>query len=379
MSAEQGRSVRRRLSNTRRSSSSRRSRAVDRSGTARTSWLALGIAAVIAGVAALFFVVRDSSVRVVAESSSPPPIAAPDRTARLSSDAPSEAPRTAVATTLAPEVQTARTEVTELDAGGPGIIRGRITAAPGVELPKTWTLVIEPHPFLKGRERAVSRRIEFTNGEQEFKVGGLPLAGYNVRAIADGLNDVACSALLVESSSNVFVNPQFRRAGFIDGSVVDARGAPVEGMTVTITSDATHARTSVRTGANGDYVIPNVTDGDYSLSIGEPNAPLLEPDRLAFKAPSMRFPTRRLPETGSIRLFTVDPSRRSLANVEVSGYSTGGAALRTTTDGHGTSFVRYLAPGKYRLQAKIEDGRRAEQWVDVTAGQESIVELNLKR
>jgi len=378
MSAEQGRSVRRRLSNTRASSSSPCPRALPRSGAARTSWLALGIAALIAGVATLFLVVRDSSERVVAEGSSPRSIDVPDRIARGTSGAPSESARTPVATTAVPEEQPAHREVTEVDAVGPGIIRGRITAAPGVELPKTWTLVIEPHPFLKGRDRAVSRRIEFTNGEQEFKVAGLPLAGYNVRAIANGLNDVACSALLVESSSNVFVNPQFRRAGFIDGSVVDVHGAPVEGMTVTITSDATQARTSVRTDANGAYVIPNVTDGDCSLSIGEPNAPLLKPDRLAFKSPSMRFPTRRLPETGSIRVFTVDPSRGSLANVEVSGYSTGGAALRTTTDGRGTGFVRYLAPGKYRLQAKIEDGRRAEQWVDVTAGQESIVELSLK-
>jgi hypothetical protein len=267
-----------------------------------------------------------------------------------------------------------------LDVGaGPGIIRGRITAVEGVELPQIWTLIIEPHPFLKGHERAVTRRIEFTNGEREFKVQGLPLAGYNVQALAAGLNDVACSALLVEGSADVFVSPQFRRAGFIDGNVVDSRGAPVEGMTVTIIAEDTHARSSVQTDAAGNFAIRDVTDGNYSLAVGSPDAPLMKPKRLSFKAPSMRFPTCRLPETGSLRVLTVDPAGKPLANVAVSGFSTSGAALRAATDGRGAAIVRYLAPGKYRLEAKIEDGRKAGQWIDVSADQESVVQLQLKQ
>jgi hypothetical protein len=48
------------------------------------------------------------------------------------------------------------------------------------------------------------------------------------------------------------------------------------------------------------------------------------------------------------------------------------------TDARGTALVRYLAAGKYRLDAKTEDGRKAGQWVEVTVNQESIVELKLK-
>lgn len=263
------------------------------------------------------------------------------------------------------------------ESHGPGVIRGRITAARGTDLPKVWTLVVEPHPFLQGSERAVTRRLEFANGEQEFKVEGLPLAGYNVRAQAAGLNDVACSALLVPGSDNVFVSPQFLPAGFIDGNVIDASGAPAEGILVTITSDSTHARTSARTDARGNYLIAGVTDGNYLLSIGSPEAPLLKQDSLAFKAPSLRFPTRQLPDTGILRVTTVDQSGRALAGTEVSGFSSSGGSLRTTTDARGAAVVRYLQPGRYRLEAKIEDGRRAGQWIDVGAKLETVVELRL--
>jgi hypothetical protein len=261
---------------------------------------------------------------------------------------------------------------------GSGVIRGRITAVPGTELPKVWTLIIEPHPFLQGHERAVTRRIEFTNGEHEFKVDGLPLAGYSVRAEAAGLNDVACNALLVPGSDNVFVNPQFSPAGFIDGNLIDAHGAPVEGMLVTLSSEPAHARRSARTDALGNYVIPSVTDGAYTLSIGTPEAPLLKPDSLSFKAPSLRFPTRQLPETGTLRISTMDDSGRVLGDTEVSGFSSSGGALRVTTDRRGQAMVRYLLPGKYRLDAKVEDGRRAGQWVEVSTQPETIVELRLK-
>jgi hypothetical protein len=264
------------------------------------------------------------------------------------------------------------------DPRGRGTIRGRITAVPGLELPKAWTLIVEPHPYLQGRERAVTRRIEFANGEQEFKLEGLPLAGYSVRARAPGLNDVTCNALLVPGSSDVFVSPQFRRAGFVDGTVLEPDGAPAEGVSVTLSSDTTHARSSAVTDASGAFVIANVADDNYTLFIGSPESPLVKPDALSFSAPSMRCPTRTLPETGSLRVTALEPQGRALSDVAVQGFSQSGGALSTTTDAHGSAIVRHLLPGRYRVDARIDDGRRAGAWAEVAAKRETVVQLTLK-
>lgn len=353
---------------------------MSRSGRARSSALLL-LAVLLAAIVVVLFAVGRGTDQGPALQTAPSTSGSPPARDPLPA-APEPSSTRSVAkiepATQAPHATTSAGPA-PVDAGqGPGVIRGQITALPGTKLPQAWTLIIEPHPFLQGRERAVTRRLEFTKGEQEFKVEGLPLAGYSVRAQAPGLNDVACSALLVQGSANVFVNPQFRPAGFIDGSVLDTSGAPAEGLLVTITSEPGRVRSSARTDAHGDYLIPNVTDGEYSLSIGSPEAPLLKPDRLSFKAPSMRFPMRQLPGTGSLRVTTLDESGRALAETEVSGFSNSGGALRVKTDGRGTATVRYLLPGRYRLEAKIEDGRRAGEWVEVGLKQETVAELRLK-
>jgi hypothetical protein len=263
-------------------------------------------------------------------------------------------------------------------ARGQGTIRGRITAVPGVELPKVWTLIIEPHPYLQGRERAATRRLEFASGEQEFKVEGLPLAGYSVRARAPGLNDVTCSALLVPGSSDVFVSPQFRPSGFVDGTVLEPDGAPAEGVSVTLSSDSTHVRASTVTDASGAFSIANVSDDNYTLFIGAPEAPLLKPDSLSFTAPSMRVPTHTLPDTGSLRVAAVDANGRALSDAPITGYAQSGGALSAATDVHGSATVRHLLPGRYRVDARIEDGRKASAWVEIAAKRETAVELTLK-
>ena len=74
----------------------------------------------------------------------------------------------------------------------------------------------------------------------------------------------------------------------------------------------------------------------------------------------------------------MDESGRALADTAVSGFSTGGGALRVTTDERGAAVIRHLLPGKYRLEAKVDDGRKAGQWVEVMGKQESIVEMRLK-
>src|SRR5678816_471814 len=60
--------------------------------------------------------------------------------------------------------------------------------------------------------------------------------------------------------------------GTVSGTVTDAQGAVIPGATVTIISDTRGtALPSVVTNASGDFVIPNITAGTYTLQISMPS------------------------------------------------------------------------------------------------------------
>lgn len=70
---------------------------------------------------------------------------------------------------------------------------------------------------------------------------------------------VLCAPLLAQVTS-----------GTIFGRVKDSTGAYVSGATVTVTSPTTGATRTVTTGESGDFVVPNMPPGTYSLSIEFP-------------------------------------------------------------------------------------------------------------
>jgi len=184
---------------------------------------------------------------------------------------------------------------------GRGIVRGEVVPQNGALMPERWTLVLEPHPWLEGSEKAEGRRVEFEHGETTFRVEDLPLGGYLVRCSASGLNDVPASVLLVRGSPDQFVTLALRPSGLLDGSVIDAAGRPAEGLDVTLESTATHDRATVSTDPAGGFVFRNVQDGEYELRFGRPESPLLPPEKITFRAPSLRYPTRTLPPRASQR------------------------------------------------------------------------------
>jgi len=65
------------------------------------------------------------------------------------------------------------------------------------------------------------------------------------------------------------VTPAFGQGeqGTVTGTVADASGAVVKGATVTVTRTSTGAQRSVSTGNAGDYTIPGLTPGNYSVKI----------------------------------------------------------------------------------------------------------------
>jgi hypothetical protein len=258
-----------------------------------------------------------------------------------------------------------------------GTIRGNVQTEGGQELPDTWHVIVEPSPFYQGAGAGVRRTVERTGAERDFAFRDLPLAGYAVHAEAPGFNSLAVHVLLTAGSEAQLVNLVLSPAGFIDGYAFDPGGHPVEGLLVTLEAEADRSRRGVTTQMGGVYLFPDVLDGNYTITFGDPETPLVPARKIAFKAPSMRFPDVEVPLTGELLLSTFDREGRPLPAVDVRGFGSEGGKLSTITDDAGKCTVQLLPPGRYRLFASTEDGRESRTHVDVRAGRRTEVELRL--
>jgi hypothetical protein len=262
---------------------------------------------------------------------------------------------------------------------GRGVIRGKVVAQGGAAMPERWTLLLEPHPWLEGSEKAERRRIEFERGETTFRADDLPMGGYLVRAVAGGLNDLPASVLLVRGSADQFVTVALRPGGFLEGSLLDAAGRPAEGLDVTLDSIETRARATVTTDAAGGFLFRDVQDGEYEIRFGRADSPLLPVERVAFKAPSLRFPPRTLPATGTVKIKVIDLQLRPQPRARISGSNADGNSVDVFADHLGRATIRHMLPGRYVLDLSSEDGLEGHATFDLAADQELDLELLVRQ
>jgi hypothetical protein len=217
--------------------------------------------------------------------------------------------------------------------------------------------------------------VDFENGETQFEVKDLALGGYLVRAQAGAENCVPANVLLVKSSSEQFVSLLLLPSGFIDGGVLDSSGRPAEGLDVTLESTQTHQRATLTTDAAGTFLFRDVLDGEYKLFFGRPDSPLLPAESIVFKAPSLRFPTRTLPPTGSLKISVIDGLLHAKPRVQISGSAPPAGVIDTFSDVAGVARARFLPPGHYRIDARSEDGLEASATVDILPDKELPLEM----
>lgn len=260
---------------------------------------------------------------------------------------------------------------------GRGSIRGELLLG-DLAPPARWTLVLEPHPTLVGAEKAERRRVEYARGETKFRVDDLALGGYRVSAEVPSLNAASAPALLVRGQPDAHVTLRLARAGFVDGFAYDASGAAAEGLVVTLENARTRARTTTEVDATGMYVLRDVVDGDYAITFGPAESPLVPRGELAFKAPSLRWKETRLPPTGSARVRVVDDDGATIVDAEIAGTTSARGVLAGRTGGDGALTARHLVPGGYTVHAKSPDGRMGHATVEVRAGVRVDVDVRVR-
>ncbi len=264
------------------------------------------------------------------------------------------------------------------DFRGRGAIRGTLVLAPGIEAPSTWTVVVGPSRSLTGRERAESRRAEFSGAGTEFELLDLPLGGYDLRVEAPGLDSHPVPVLLVRGSEQAFVNVAVHRRGILDGFLLDGEGAPLEGIQVVLEDETSGERRTTLSTATGSYAFTNLPDSEYRIYFGGATQPLIPREELSFRAPSMRYPVRHMPAMGALRLRIIDPEGNPIAGATIHGFSPNGGLIETVTDELGLARAANLRPGRYRIAARhAATDREGRITLDVDAGPEEPATIAL--
>ncbi len=261
---------------------------------------------------------------------------------------------------------------------GEGTIRGHVGGKTGVAFPREWNLILEPHPYLQGRERAESRRVEFRAGERDFRVEHLKLGGYRVRAEALAMNSSSADVLLVQGSPDQFVELLLSPAGWLDGSVVDSEGRPAEGVRVTLVDLATRAEREALTDGAGAWEFRALLDGEYAIRFGAAGRELLPEGSLSFRAPRLSYPAQKLPPTSSLRVEVLDRLGQPAIGARVTGFGRPAGRFDVRSDDRGVARVRWLAPGTWRVSALDEgEGLAAHGELDLVQGEEAVLPLRL--
>jgi hypothetical protein len=305
-------------------------------------------------------------------SGTPAPPLEPRETSELAPPAP-RAPEAVPATTREGELApfaSARTSPQRFE-GKLGSLRGHIEVSGEQDFPQEWQLVLHPSTTLPGREHAVARTVEFSDGRQDFEVADVPLGGYDVSGRAARFNGPSQLVLLEPGNEHPYVNLVIVPAGLLEGRILDARGLPAEGVPVTLLASETIAG-EASTDASGIFRFESLPDGAYELLVGKVSAPLM-PERhpVRFMAPHLTFPDIELPLLGEIHVRVVDSYARPLEGVEVRGSGTHGGLVEGRTDFDGRLVAKYLPAGHFRL--RLEHPAFAKEYarrvaVDVEAG-----------
>jgi hypothetical protein len=258
---------------------------------------------------------------------------------------------------------------------GEGSLRGLLTTRDGSPAPVPFVLHVGPSNSLKGRQYAEHRSEEMDSAE--FVMKGLPLGGYDVWVNAPGMNSKRAPVLLTASAQHPYMIIKVSPTGYIDGFVANEDGRPAQDLRVELATMFSETRRVVQTRPDGSYLFEDVRDGEYSLSFGPLNQPLVPPRELRFSAPQMHFPKIVLPMAVDIQIRASDGWGANLADVSITGYARPKGRIDVISDASGHAWVRNLVPGNYRLSATHPDGRSAKSTLVVTEalGQEFWIGL----
>ncbi len=232
---------------------------------------------------------------------------------------------------------------------GPGVIRGHLTVQKSFDQP--WTLRVKVLPDRDGKIGPGARDVPMAAGQREFRVEGLALQRYSVRALAPGWNGDAQSLQLEAGAENIYSILSLTLGGTIEGRVLYGSGRPVANLAVLIRNDVDESQHETRTDSAGRFRFGPVLDGSWSLIFVSEEIVPLPARSLNFKAPRMSLPDTILSNVSDLVITVVDGAGNPVPNAVVTGVGNLGGVIDHMTDRDGQVRLRFYPIGTYRIRS----------------------------
>ncbi|MEL6427997.1 MAG: carboxypeptidase-like regulatory domain-containing protein [Planctomycetota bacterium] len=247
---------------------------------------------------------------------------------------------------------------------GRGTVAGSVTTVDG-SIPPAWTVHFEPSKLTRDGSHAVARTVRAEAGAADFYERDLPMGAYRVWAVAEGYRSNVSEIVLFRIAGDdlgrgldhVHVDLKLRRMADVSGSVVDADAGVADGLDVHLVPMGRGERRTLTTDSVGRFRFETVPAGRWELRVGHPTHPVVEAVPVDVKEDSIELDAVQLPVLARLDLFVVDEFARPYPNVEVKGYLKGrtASALRGRTGPQGHFEVRYVVPGRWRIETEVPD------------------------
>ncbi len=216
-----------------------------------------------------------------------------------------------------------------------------------------------------------------TDSNGDYSIPGLSQGNYSVRAAAFGYQ-TALQLAAVTSNQTTIVNFDLQnQPGGIIGNVTDQTLLPIVGATVDVfQGDLLIA--STLTDSNGNYVIPSLGPGDYSVIASAPGFQLLvHPATVQANHPTVvDFILLTGPGTLVGHVYDIEtnlPVVGAIVNV----YDGAGLVAASLTDNSGAYSIPSLAPGSYSVSAAGFKYHIIFQTANIFANQTSVLDFYL--
>jgi hypothetical protein len=174
-------------------------------------------------------------------------------------------------------------------------------------------------------------------------------------------------------ADQVYKMVELRKAGFVDGRLLDESGEAMDGVRVGLRHEQRDEEYEALTNEAGEWLLPRVPIGSYRVTFGDPDRPLSPAESLEFGGGSLRYPDRRVPRGASIVVRAVDARGEPLVGATVTGFERAGGPFDAITEEHGVVIVRYLAPGSYVASVAHPNGRHGRTNIRLSGEEDQMI------
>ncbi|HWO26411.1 MAG TPA: carboxypeptidase regulatory-like domain-containing protein [Kofleriaceae bacterium] len=203
---------------------------------------------------------------------------------------------------------------------------------------------------------------------------GLLPGNYRVKAFCDGFAPSLLAQIAVTDRDVVEQIWRVQPGATVRGRVLDRRGAPIVGDSVSLSADG-FGHSSERTGADGKFTIGGLLAATYEIEVSHGSG-TVKLDSIVVGERAAIERDLVIDDTGAIRGVVADASGRPVGQVRVDASLLGDAHWHefARVDDDGRFYFDGVTPGEYRISTTP---RGADREVTVRAGKTTEVRLEL--